>query len=86
MNYTERIDRIFAHGANIQANMSIPGLNDPIINSDSGSLDADVGTNGTTYSTRPDMMKKRDNANRYSYAELSPTPEKEQAMLDGVNK
>lgn len=41
--------------------MSIPGLNDSIINSDSGSLDSDFATNGTTYSVNGERsLKKRD--------------------------
>lgn len=77
--------------------MSIPGLNDPIINSDTGSFDADFSTNGTTYSTRPDSafagLRKRqsdascsENPDQYAYCKISPTPDKEQAMLDGVAK
>jgi pimeloyl-ACP methyl ester carboxylesterase len=87
MNYSSRVERVFAHGANIQANMSIPGLDDPIINSASGSLGSDIATNGTTYSINsgPGVLKKRDAPNPYAYSLVSPTPEKEQAMEDGVN-
>ncbi|KAK4699465.1 hypothetical protein P7C70_g6794, partial [Phenoliferia sp. Uapishka_3] len=60
MNYTARVDRIFAHGANAQWNMTIP----------------------TPAPTLPNRLRKRDDA--YSYASLSPTPEKEQEMEDGV--
>jgi hypothetical protein len=31
MNYTDRIESVFAHGANPQWNTSQPGLKDPII-------------------------------------------------------
>jgi hypothetical protein len=89
MNYSSRIDRVFAHGANIQANMSIPGLNDPIINSDSGSLNSDFATNGTTYSVHGGYFKKRgtdESEDPYSCENLSPTPEKCAAMVQGVNE
>lgn len=33
MNYSSRIDCVFAHGANLQSNQSIPGSNDPFISS-----------------------------------------------------
>jgi pimeloyl-ACP methyl ester carboxylesterase len=86
MNYSSRIDRVFAHGANIQANMSIPGLDDPIINSDTGSLDSDFATNGTTYATTPKSLKRRtkDGENPYTCESLSPTPDKCAAMQQGI--
>lgn len=85
MNYTSRIERVFAHGANIQANMSIPGLDDPIINSDSGSFDADFATNGTTYSVNSRALGKRETVtDPYSCETLSPIPEKCSAMDAGV--
>jgi hypothetical protein len=59
MNHTDRIDRVFAYGAQAQADQSRPGLLDPIINSDVGSLDADFGTDGTTYSVNGLGVKKR---------------------------
>ncbi len=83
MNYTSRIDRVFAHGANIQANQTRPGTNDPIINSGSGSLDADVGSGGTTLSSKGDV-EKRAGADTYSCQALSPTPAKCGAMTQGV--
>ena len=82
INYSSRIERVFAHGANLQANMSIPGLNDPIINSGSGSLNSDFKTNGTTYSTH----SKRDASGPYSCQTLSPTPQKCKVMEQGVSK
>jgi hypothetical protein len=67
--------------------MSIPGLDDPIINSASGSLGSDIATNGTTYSinSRPGVLKKHDAPNPYVYSLVNPTPEKEQAMKDGIS-
>jgi hypothetical protein len=68
--------------------MSIPGLNDPIINSDSGSLDSDFATNGTTYSVHGGDLKRRESdelGDPYSCENLSPTPEKCSAMEQGVN-
>jgi pimeloyl-ACP methyl ester carboxylesterase len=86
MNYTSRIDRVFAHGANLQANMSIPGTDDPIINSASGSLDSDFSTNGTTFSANPDPLQKRDSScNQYTCETLSPMPARCSAMVKGVN-
>jgi pimeloyl-ACP methyl ester carboxylesterase len=87
MNYSSRIERVFAHGANIQANMSIPGLNDPIINSDSGSLDSDFATNGTTYSVNGRALRRRETdvgADPYSCESLSPMPERCTSMEQGV--
>ena len=88
MNYSSRIERVFAHGANVQWNMSIPGLDDPIINSDSGSFDSDEGTNGTTYSVNDGgngtLGKRDDDSGPYSCAKLSPTPGKCKAMEAGV--
>lgn len=83
MNYSSRIERVFAHGANPQANMSIPGLNDPIINSDSGSLNSDFATNGTTYSVNGRSLRKRD-ADKYTCESLSPLPGNCSAMEEGV--
>lgn len=83
MNYTSRIERVFAHGANIQGNQDLPGTNDPIINSDSGSLDADMGTGGTTHSTKGDLTK-RAGADDYTCQTLSPTPDQCGAMMQGV--
>jgi len=83
MNYSSRIERVFAHGANPQANMSIPGLNDPIINSDTGSLDSDFATNGTTYSVHGKRsLKKREQT--YDCESLSPLPGNCTAMEEGV--
>ena len=85
MNYTSRIDRVFAHGANNQADMSNPGTNDPIINSESGSLESDHSTNGTTYSTKADKKSKRDGCKSYDCESLSPLPDRCDAMGDGVS-
>ncbi len=63
--------------------MSIPGLNDPIINSDSGSLDSDFATNGTTYSVNGRSLRKRD-VDTYTCESLSPLPGNCSAMEDGV--
>ncbi len=84
MNYTSRIERVFAHGANVQANQSIPGLNDPIINSDSGSLDSDFRTNGTAYAANGRVRKRA--ADAYTCESLSPMPERCSAMEIGVPK
>ncbi|KAL6245311.1 hypothetical protein RBB50_008086 [Rhinocladiella similis] len=84
MNYTHRIDRVFAHGANPQANTSNPGTNDPIINSVSGNLDSDFSNNGTTYST-VNVTKRDTTTNAYSCESLSPLPKECPAMEDGVN-
>jgi hypothetical protein len=87
MNYSSRIERVFAHGANIQANMSIPGLDDPIINSKSGSLDSDFATNGTTYAMPNGGLRKRatkDAVDPYTCQNLSPTPDKCGDMETGV--
>ncbi|CAL8581249.1 hypothetical protein XPA_006949 [Xanthoria parietina] len=84
MNYTSRIERVFAHGANVQANQSIPGLNDPIINSDSGSLDSDFRTNGTAYAANGRVRKRA--ADAYTCESLSPMPERCSAMESGVPK
>jgi hypothetical protein len=88
MNHTDRIDRVFAYGANTQANQSRPGLLDPIINSASGFFDADISTNGTTYSVNGAGLAKRQETfaptDPYSYATLSPTPEAEEAVYNGL--
>jgi pimeloyl-ACP methyl ester carboxylesterase len=85
MNYSSRIERVFAHGANIQANMSIPGHDDPIINSDTGSLDSDFATNGTTYAvSRRGLRRRAAKEDPYACENLSPTPEKCAAMEQGV--
>ena len=85
MNYSSRIDRIFAHGANIQANQNIPGTDDPIINAASGSLEADLGSNGTTYSVKGNFTKRDDQASMGCRI-LSPTPDRCNAMIQGVQK
>ena len=85
MNYTTRIERVFAHGANVQGNQSIPGLDDPVINSDSGSLDSDAGTNGTTYSVNG-ILEKRVTSNNYTCQILSPLPDRCDAMSQAVGK
>ncbi|KAL8926516.1 MAG: hypothetical protein Q9208_002843 [Pyrenodesmia sp. 3 TL-2023] len=85
MNYSSRIERVFAHGANVQANQSIPGLNDPIINSESGSLDSDFSSNGTTYAVDRGMAKRAADAeDDYTCQSLSPLPERCGAMEEGV--
>ena len=84
MNNSSRIDRVFAHGANLQANMSIPGTNDPIINSESGGLESDFATNGTTLSTNGNIAKRESSAKKYSCRSLSPTPQRCSAMEKGV--
>lgn len=69
--------------------MSIPGLDDPIINSDSGSFDADMSTNGTTYAVTPGLNRRRADAEKkdpYTCESLSPTPNKCAAMEKGVAK
>ncbi|KAL8761253.1 MAG: hypothetical protein Q9184_002614 [Pyrenodesmia sp. 2 TL-2023] len=87
MNYSSRIERVFAHGANVQANQSIPGLNDPIINSDSGSLDSDFSSNGTTYAVNRGMAKRAaDGEDEYTCQSLSPLPERCGAMEEGVRR
>lgn len=63
--------------------MSIPGLDDPIINSDSGSLDSDFGTNGTAYAVSKRSLGKRDD-DQYTCENLSPLPGNCPAMEDGV--
>ena len=81
MNYSSRIDRVFAHGANVQANQSIPGVNDPIINSGSGSLDADRSTNGTTLAVDGRVTKRAaDSDGDYTCESLSPLPARCAAM------
>ena len=83
MNYTSRIDRVFAHGANVQADQSLPGRDDPIINSNSGSLDADLASGGMTHATGASLTK-RDATDNYTCPTLSPTLEKCGAMMQGV--
>jgi hypothetical protein len=83
MNYSSRIERAFAHVANLQANRSIHGLNDPIINSESGSLDSDFGTNGTTYAVSKRRLGKRDD-DQYTCENLSLLPRNCSAMENGV--
>lgn len=85
MNYSTRIERVFAHGANVQANMSIPGLNDPIINSETGTLDSDVGAHGTTYSTKGNLTARAAGTDPYSCQSLSPLPDRCSAMTQGVS-
>lgn len=75
---------MFAHGANAQFNQSHPGVKDPIINSETGGLDSDFATNGTTLSINGLGLRKRDDYDPYSYANLSPTPEREEDMYAGV--
>ncbi|KAL8776917.1 MAG: hypothetical protein Q9194_002852 [Teloschistes cf. exilis] len=85
MNYTSRIDRVFAHGANVQADQNIPGRNDPIITSKSGSLGSSLSTNGTTYSTTGQFAKRQvDGGQNYTCEGLSPTPERCSAMERAV--
>ena len=84
MNYSTRIERVFAHGANVQANMSIPGLDDPIINSDSGNLDSSIGSHGTTYSTKGNLTARAASIDQYSCQSLSPLPERCEAMAEAV--
>jgi pimeloyl-ACP methyl ester carboxylesterase len=84
MNYSSRIDRVFAHGANPQANMSIPGTDDPIINSETGSLVSDEDSHGVTYSTKGNLTKRASAPDPYSCENLSPAPGKCAAMEQGV--
>ena len=86
MNYSSRIERVFAHGANIQANQSIPGLNDPIINSDTGSLDSSIASHGTTYSTNGNLTTRATASDPYTCESLSPLPSRCDAMVQAVLK
>ena len=87
MNYSSRIDRVFAHGANVQANQSVPGVNDPIINSNSGSLDSGFSTNGTTYAANGRLTKRAaDSDEDYACESLSPLPARCGAMERDVPK
>ena len=87
MNFTSRVERVFAHGANVQANQSIPGRDDPIVTSDSGSLDADFATNGTTYSTSERLARRATNSPyAYTCQALSPLPDRCDAMVQAVQK
>lgn len=84
MNYSSRIERVFAHGANVHANQSISGLNDTIINSDSGSLDSDFISNGTIYAENRGMAKRAaDGEDDYTCQSLSPLLERCGAMEEG---
>ena len=84
MNYSSRIERVFAHGANIQANQGIPGLNDPIINSDTGSLDSSIESHGTTYSTKGNLTTRAASTDAYTCESLSPLPDRCDAMQQAV--
>lgn len=86
MNYSSRIEKVFAHGANIQANMSIPGVNDPIINSESGGLGSDETTNGTTYSINGNFTRRATMEDPYACDKISPTPHKCAAMEEAIAK
>jgi hypothetical protein len=79
MNYTDRIERVFAHGANPQWNTSQPGLKDPIINSENGYLDSSIAENGTTFSVNGLGLGRRNNVvgspgAPYTCDHLSPYP------------
>ena len=81
MNHTDRIDRVFAHGANPQWNVSQPGLKDPIINSESGSLASTEKDNGTTLSVNGLGLGRRNAivgspGAPYDCNNLSPLPNK----------
>ena len=80
MNYSSRVDRIFALGPTANANMDNPGTNDPIIYSSTGSLNSNPPS-GVTYSTQ----KKRAAPAPYSCEALSPTPDKCDKMRSGIN-
>lgn len=91
MNYTDRIDRVFAHGANPQYNTSQPGLKDPIINSENGYLDSSLADNGTTFSINGLGIGKRWNNDivgspgaPYTCEHLSPSPDKCDSMREAV--
>jgi hypothetical protein len=91
MNYTDRIDRVFAHGANPQYNTSQPGLKDPIINSENGYLDSSTADNGTTFSVNGLGIGKRWNNDivgspgaPYTCEHLSPSPAKCEDMNAAV--
>lgn len=84
MNYTSRMERVFSHGANVQGNQSIPGTDDPIINSKTGSLTSDEETNGTTYAVDEDNAKARRVVDPYSCQSLSPLPERCGDMMHAV--
>lgn len=86
MNYSSRIDRVFAHGANANSNYSIPGTNDPIINSESGGFESDFETNGTTLSTNDELGKRQIDGNPYTCERLSPLPKRCEAMQEAVFK
>lgn len=91
MNYTDRIDRVFAHGANPQYNTSQPGLKDPIINSENGYLDSSIAENGTTFSVNGLGLGKRNTivgspGAPYTCEHLSPVPQQCDSMRSAVAK
>lgn len=69
--------------------MSLPGLDDPIINSDSGSLGSDEETNGTTYSTSGNFTRRAAAAaatpDPYACESISPAPLRCAVMEAGVS-
>ena len=58
-------------------------MNDLIINSESGSLDSDFETNGTTHAVSKRRLGKRDD-DQYTCENLSPLPGNCSAMENGV--
>ena len=69
----------------MQGNQSIPGLDDPIINSGSGSLDADISTNGTTYAVNGRLEKRAADGDKdYTCESRSPLPARCGAMKRDV--
>lgn len=83
MNYTDRIDRVFAYGAQAHFNQSFPGKNDPIINSATGTLHSNFETNGTTVAEQK-VLKRQEGGEEFWCESISPFPNRCVDMYAGV--
>lgn len=88
MNYSSRIDRVFAHGAQANFNQSIPGTKDPIINSATGSFTSNFDTKGTTVAdderAKQRLLKRQEGGSEYWCENISPLPERCADMYEAV--
>lgn len=89
MNYTDRIDRLFAYGAQIHYNQTdFPGRDDAIINSKTGTLESSFDNGGVTLAEEKEqqrkLSKRNEGGDEFWCESISPMPERCDDMYAGV--
>ena len=90
MNSTDRIDRVFAYGAQIHYNQTdFPGRDNPIVDSESGTLESSFDNGGVTQPAvgekqQRKLSKRQESGEEFWCESISPMPERCAEMYAGV--